>query len=142
MSFLKEEMLPILERHYLEIAAFQDIPLKPDFVQYLEIERLGRLRCFTARDMGELVGYAVFFVAHNPHYSTSLQATQDVIYLEKSRRGLGFGKGFINWCDSQLRDEGVQAVYHHVKEKHNFGGMLESLDYKLVDLIYARRLDT
>lgn len=141
MPFLKNEMMPILERHYVEISANLDIALEPDFEKYIAIENAGTLRCYTARDGEDLVGYAVFFVTRNFHYSSSLQAVQDVIYLEKSKRGVGFGKGFIDWCDSQLRDEGVQVVYHHVKQKHNFGPMLESLSYKLVDLIYARRLD-
>jgi hypothetical protein len=41
----------------------------------------------------------------------------------------------------RLALEGIQVVYHHVKAAHNFGKMLERMDYKLVDLIYAKRLD-
>jgi hypothetical protein len=101
---------------------------------------MGTLRTFTARDAdGVLTGYCVFFVRHNIHYASSLQASQDVIYIDPERRG--FGAEFILWCDQQLKEEGVQAVYHHVKQAHNFGPLLERFGYECVDLIYARRLD-
>ena len=78
---------------------------------------------------------------HNIHYQDSLQALQDVIYVDRELRGNGIGKEFIKWCEEQLRADGVQAIYQHVKNKHNFGPMLETMGYELVDLIYAKRLD-
>lgn len=137
---LFSEAWPLLEAHYKEIAHFQDIELNPDFETYLNVDKLGALRTFTARDeSGELLGYAVFFVRANIHYKASLQAVQDVIYIDKDRRG--FGHKFILWCDKELAREGVQVVYHHVKFEHNFGAMLERIGYSLVDLIYTKRLD-
>lgn len=137
---LFEEVLPLLEEHYLEIAHYQDIPLDPDFDSYLAASQMGNLRCFSARnEAGALVGYAVYFVRKNLHYKSSLQAVQDILFIQKHLRGTG-GR-FILWCDEQLRAEGVQAVYHHIKAEHNFGRLLERFDYQLVDLIYARRLD-
>lgn len=134
-------MWPLLERHYKEISAFQDIPLKPDFEKYLLMEQGGSIRCFVARDDKDgmkLVGYAVFFVHKNMHYSGSLQANQDVLYLEKSSRGAGIGQEFIKWCDEALACLGCEVVYHHVKTKFNFGPMLEKLGYKHIENIYAR----
>lgn len=135
-----QEAMPLLMEHWKEIAHYQDIPLEPDLSFYESAEKSGVLRTFTARgDEGKLIGYAVYFVRHNAHYKSSLQAVQDIIYIQKNKRGMG-GR-FILWCDEQLRAEGVQAVYHHVKTAHNFGPMLERFGYQLVDLIYARRLD-
>lgn len=137
---LFDEVLPLLTQHYLEIAHYPDIKLEPDFKQYAKLEEIGAVRAFVARDeAGLLIGYSVFFVRHNLHYSSSLQASQDVIYIDPKRRG--FGRSFIVWCDEQLQAEGVQVVYQHLKAKHNFGKMLEAIGYELVDLIYARRLD-
>lgn len=138
-----EEITPLLEKHFHEIAHYQDIPLQPNFARYLELDRAGALRTFTARDeLQKLVGYAVFFVSANLHYQSSVQAVQDVIYLEQSSRGLGIGREFIDWCDIQLAKDGCQVVYHHVKPKHpKLGGALQSLGYALVDHIYSRRLD-
>jgi GNAT superfamily N-acetyltransferase len=138
------EIMPLLELHFHEIAHYQDIQLKPNFQRYLDLDRAGALRIFTARDeFNKLVGYAVFFVQPALHYMDSLQAGQDVIYLERSKRGAGIGKDFVKWCDDELRLDGCQVVYHHVKIQHRaLGGLLESIGYRPVDTIMARRLDS
>jgi len=134
-----EEAKPLLVEHYLEIAHYQDIPLEPDYASYASLEDAGITRVYTARNEGELIGYAVFFVRKNIHYSSSLQAIQDIIYIHPKYRGQG-GR-FIVWCDAQLKAEGVQVVYHHVKASHNWGPLLERIGYQLIDHIYGRRLD-
>lgn len=136
-----DEALPLLHLHWKEVAHFKDIPLKPAFAFYAVLEDAGELRTFTARDSSDnaLVGYAVFHVKKSPHYSDSLHAGQDVLFIHPERRG--FGRQFIAWCDAQLQAEGVNVVYHHVKQAHNFGPLLERLGYNLVDLIYARKLN-
>ena len=140
LSSIKDEIEPLLELHWREIAHYQDILLEPDWAAYFRAEELGLARFYTARDdQGYLIGYIVFFLRFNIHYKSSLQASQDILFIHPERRG--FGAKFIAWCDDQLKLEGVQAVYHHVKQAHNFGPLLERLGYSLVDLIYAKRLD-
>lgn len=134
------EMLPLFEKHWEEIAHFKDIKLEIDKESYFKMEEIGLLRIFTAREEdNSLAGYAVFIIKHNLHYKSSLQALQDVLYIDKEKRG--FGAKFILWCDKQLKQEGVQVVYHHIKAAHNWGKMIERLGYQLQDLIYCRRLD-
>lgn len=140
---LIDEMRPLLQSHFVEIAHYQDIPLDPDFSTYRSAEVAGLLRVFTARmpETYELIGYAIFFVRFNLHYQASLQAVQDVLFLHPIVRGKMLGAKFISWCDEKLKAEGVQIVYHHVKSDHNFGPLLERMGYELVDYIYGRRLD-
>ena len=135
------EMIPLLYKHYKEIAHYQDIELDPDYEQYLKIQELGMIRVFTARDEinSSLIGYSVFFVRNNLHYKNSKQAVQDILFLHPERRGVG-GK-LIDFADTMLTSEGVQVVYHHVKKEHNFGKLLERKRYELIDLIYGKRLD-
>ena len=137
---LCEEIFPLLEKHYDEVAHFKQIPLSPDFKQYKKLDEMGVLRCYTARDeTGGIVGYAIFMVKHNIHYSTSLQAVQDVIFIHPERRG--FGIKFIKWCDEMLKADGVEAVYHHVKREHPaLGVILSRIGYKEIDHIYGRAL--
>lgn len=133
-----EEAKPLLEDHYEEIAHFKSIPLDPDYDQYLELEKMGIVRCFVARNNeGAMIGYATFFVRRNIHYKSSLQSVQDIIYINPSYRGQG-GK-FLLWCDEQLKAEGVQVNYHHIKSAHNWGKMAERMGYELIDLIYGKR---
>lgn len=134
------EALPLLYKHYREIAHYQDIPLDIDVESYLTAYDHGSVKLYTSRDTnGELIGYACYFVRKNIHYSDSLQAVQDVIYLDPTRRGTG-GR-FLLWCDSKLRELGVQVVYHHVKLAFDFGPMLERFGYEHIENIWARRLD-
>lgn len=141
ISEFLEEIKPLLEAHWEEIAHYKDIPLNPDYELYLAIEKTGALRCYTARtSSGELIGYSVHLLKYHPHYKQSLQANQDIIYIDPRYRG-GVGGRFILWCDEQLKAEGVQVVYHHIKAAHNFGKLLERFGYELQDLIYCKRLD-
>lgn len=134
-----DEALPLLKSHWEEIAHYKDIPLEPDYEFYVAAENAGFLRTYTARsESGELIGYAVYVVRHALHYKSSIQAHQDILFISKSHRGTG-GR-FILWCDEQLKAEGVQTVYHHVKASHNFGRLLERFGYNVIDIIYGRRL--
>ncbi len=138
---LWDEMMPLFVRHWREIAHYQDIELKPNVEFYETMFKHGCLRVFTVRKDEALVGYSVFFVKPNPHYMGSIQASQDILFLAPEFRKGSVGARFIKWCDEELKSDGVQAVYHHVKTAHNFGPMLERMGYECVDLIYARRLD-
>lgn len=135
------EAAELLHAHWDEVAHYKDIRLNPDIPKYKALEDSGCFRSYTVRfkKTNLLIGYAIFAVNYNMHYKDSKQAVQDVLFIHKDYRG--FGRKFIEWCDEKLREEGVQAVYHHVKAAHNFGPMLERMGYQLVDYIYARRLD-
>jgi GNAT superfamily N-acetyltransferase len=137
------EIEPLLRAHYLEIAHFQDIPLNPDFDRYVRAERAGALRIYTARRNTDLVGYAIYFVQPHLHYSGSLQAQQDVLYLTPETRKGGAGLWLIRYADQELASEGVQVVIQHVKARPdlNFGPLLERLGYELMDHLYVKRLD-
>ena len=132
-----DEIYPLLKQHWAEIAHHKDIALDPDVEFYHKADALGMVRVFTAREDEALIGYAVFFVKPNVHYKQVLVAQQDILFVQKDKRG--FGAKFIAWCDEQLKAEGVQMSMHHVKEAHNFSPLLRRLGYELVDLIYVRR---
>lgn len=134
------EMEPLLKRHWKEIAHYKDIPLEPDYDLYFKMEDQGFIKIFTVRnDANTLVGYAAYFIKANIHYKSSKQAVEDVIFIDKEARGEGHK--FIDWCDQELKEIGVQLVHHHVKVAHNFGPTLERLGYEHVEHIYSRRLN-
>jgi GNAT superfamily N-acetyltransferase len=136
-----QEIVPLLYLHWQEIAHYKDIPLDPDTDAYLALDGAGALRVYTARADGQLIGYCIYFVRPNIHYRTSLQAVQDVLFLLPEHRKGRVGFGLIHFADEQLRAEGVQAAYQHVKKSHDFGPLLERMGYEHVDTIYGRRLD-
>jgi GNAT superfamily N-acetyltransferase len=141
MADVINEIKPLLEAHYKEIAKYQDIPLMPEWEIYEKMDEIGVMKIFTCRhnDNNELIGYAIFFVKNHIHYKTCKTAMQDILFISPEYRGKGMK--FIMWCDDRLKEIGVQVVFHHVKETHNFGPMLERIGYELMDRIYTRRLD-
>jgi GNAT superfamily N-acetyltransferase len=132
---------PLLRRHWQEIAHHLDIPYAPQWATYEVLEKVGKLRIYTARLDGKLIGYCVFVVSHNIHYGTSLEANEDVLFVAPEQRKGRVGIKLIEFCDMALKFEGVQLVKRHVKLAHNFGPLLERLGYEPIDQIYGRRLD-
>lgn len=137
---LWSEIQPLLVEHWREIAHYQDILLDPDVESYNYADSRGLLRCYTVRNGGRLIGYAIFKIG-SLHYKGSKQAFQDVLFVLPEYRNKGTGFRLIRFCDRELKKEGMQVVYQHVKKAHNFGPLLVRLGYELVDLIYAKRLD-
>ena len=134
-----DEIKPLLHEHWQEIATYQDIPLDPDYPAYEMAEQHGRLRIFTARRDGVLVGYGVLFVG-NLHYKSSRIATQDILFVLPEHRLGRVGFGLVRFLDAQLKAEGVQVVYQHVKLAHPaLGRVLSHVGYEPVETIYARR---
>lgn len=134
-----DEIKPLLEAHYREIAHFRDIPLKPDYPRYAQAEERGTLRIFTARMDSRLVGYAIYFVTPSLHYSDSVQAHQDILFVHSDFRRSTVGLRLIRHADEALAGEGVQIIYQHSKAAHSIGPVLERQGYELVDEIYAKR---
>lgn len=137
-----KDIQPLLFTHWREITAHHDIPLSPDLPAYERMAAAGTLCIVTARRDGRLVGYAVFFVGPNPHYSTSVQAVQDIFYVDPSVRGARLGIRLIAASDAILRQRGCQVVYHHVKCAHPLlGALLTKRGYGLTETLYSKRLD-
>lgn len=131
----------LLELHWREIAHYQDIPLEIDWPVYEAAEKAGKLYVYTARIEGELIGYSCHFVGPNPHYKSSIQAVQDVLYVEPVHRRGSVGFRLIRFADRDLKAAGVQISYQHSKVAQPIGALLERLDYEAIDTIYGKRLD-
>lgn len=135
------EVKPLIYAHWQEICPHPDIALDPDYPMYMAADAAGMFRVYTARVDDRLIGYCGFFLRNNLQSRQSLQATQDTLFLTPEfRRGYN-GYRFIEWCDDQLREEGVQLVYQHVNIANDFGVILERIGYHLIDKVYGRRLD-
>lgn len=134
------EVMPLLERHWDEIAHFKDITLDPDVEAYNAAEAVGFYHVFTARADGELIGYVAYFVRPNMHYRNSVQAMEDVLFVLPEHRNATVGLRLLKFALDELAAQGVQAVMHHTKAAHSIAPLLERLGFELVDMIYVKRL--
>jgi len=136
------DAMPLLMLHWKEISSNLDIALDVNVEAYRTSEANNLLRIYTARDNGVMLGYVAVFVHKGLHYQQSLQATQDVFYVDPRHRGKMLGLRLIKFVENQLKEEGVQVLCQHVKIKHPaLGYLLERSGYTAVEKIYQRRLD-
>ena len=141
LADLLEEIGPLLVAHWQEVAPYQDIPVKPRIEHYLKVDDLGMLRCFTLRQDGKLIGYAIFFAVESLQSEGVKVAKHEVLYIAPEHR-LGMrGMKLVHDCDQELRMEGITIVQHTVRPTCDYSEMLERLGYELTNTEYSRRLD-
>lgn len=136
---IKDEIQPLLLDHYHEIALNQHaIKLNPDWQEYTRLDNAGKLRCFTARSEGELIGYFVVIVSTSLHYKDHLFASNDVIFLSKKGRKGTTGIKLIKYASKQLEDEGVSLLMVNTKVHQPFDPIMERLGFNLIERVYSK----
>ena len=139
LSEVREELEPLLPLHWEEVAMYQDkIELSPDWDAYYAMEQNGNLIVFTLRDEEKLIGYNLFFLRTNPHYSDSLWAVNDIVYIEPSHRHDVTTPNFFDWCESQLRSMGAEVITYHMKVLKSFQTLMDMLDMDHAEHLYMK----
>jgi GNAT superfamily N-acetyltransferase len=136
---IKDEIKPLLEQHYQEIALDQDvIKLNPDWDAYAKYDSIHALRCYTARnDDGDLVGYFVLMVSTSLHYKDHLFANNDVIFLRKDARKGMTGVKLIKYAVKCLQHEGITRININTKTHQPFDVVVERLGFELIERVYS-----
>jgi len=135
------ELLPLARDHWREVRWDQDSEADLDQAKLTAADETGAFCLFSARQDGELIGYAAFWIAHHPQNAGSLEASADAIYLRPDRRIGRNGFELIKFAEQALRDMGARKIYIAVRHKsRDFGPVLERLGYQSTETIYARKL--
>lgn len=139
------ELEPIFQIHWQELAIFKDrMPLAPQWDEYFQRERDGRLFLTTVRLDGKIVGYWTVQIAPGFHYATTLTAHTDVIYVTPEVRDRGIVLPLYRRVKSELQRRGVSLWYAGHKS-HNPLGMdrlLPMLGFQPADCYFAQWLGT
>lgn len=134
-----DDIKPLLEKHWEEIALNKDkIKLNPDWDCYAFLEQQGKLRIFTARDDGELLGYFVVIVGHNPHYKDHLFASNDVIYISPKHRKGFTGIKLIKFAEKCLKEDGVSVLAINTKVHQPFDKLMDFLKFRKIERVYSK----
>ncbi len=141
----------LIALHWDEVALDKlAVPLAVDWAKYRQLDRAGVLRGVGLKRRGKLVGYNVFFVQPTLHYSTSLWALNDVLYLDPDeRRGMA-GARLVKQAERLLAEVGVKKIIYHTKlhlrslgrdpEHGTVGDLLSRLGYTHVENVYAKMI--
>ncbi len=138
-----EELKPLLPVHWEELALNQDeVPLDPQYEEYLKRERLGMVLYVTLRKSGKLIGYFVGFVAPGMHYKTCLTLTMDIFYIYPDHRGDGGGLILFNMVKREAKRRGVQRWFVGNKEHANFHAtrLFEAMGFQKIETYYSMML--
>ena len=141
LNDMLEELKPLLEDHYLEIAMYQEhIKLNPCYDTYKELQKSGVLKVYTARDGDKLVGYSLYFLKTNLHYSDHIYAVNDIVYIDKDIRGGVVAFDMLAFAEDSLIDHGVSVITMHMKTFAAFETLMECLSYDRAEIIYTKYL--
>lgn len=144
-----DDIKPLLASHWREVALYQEqVPLAPDFEQYLKLDAAGAVVTVTARDNGILIGYSVFFLRIHLHYSSCLVASNDVLFLDaRYRKSTTAGIRLIRESESELETErdhrgasSIRVVWH-VKPKNDWSPILGRMGYEQEEIIMGKLLE-
>ncbi len=139
LTSVVDDIKPLIKSHWDEIALNQDrIKLNPDWEAYQNFEDQHRLRIFTARDEGELVGYFVVIIGVNIHYKDHLFASNDIIYLSPNHRKGFTGIRLIKFAEKCLREDGISVLTINTKVHQPFDKLMDFLKFNKVERVYSK----
>jgi GNAT superfamily N-acetyltransferase len=139
LSSVHDEILPLLEKHWQEIALNRDkIRLAPDWESYWKKDECGDLHIITVRIDGKLVGYHVAFLLRHLHYQEDVIAATDIYYIDPQVRGAGIGASLFLEVERSLRSLGVKKIVSMTKIHQDHGKLLTALGYEAVETVYSK----
>ena len=132
------EAKPLFPAHWAELALDKDqVPLDPDYDEYMRRYLAGMCLIVTAREDGLLAGYSVNFVAPGLHYRTCLTLTTDIYWVRPDARGARCGLEMFDRLHYLAKARGVQRIFAGVKEHFSAGWMFERMGYRKVETYYT-----
>lgn len=132
----------MMHEHWEEVAHDKaEVPLDPDWDQYLALEAQGQFRVRTYRVDGALAGYLWCFVKPHLHYKSTLHAFTDIYYVDPLWRGYGGYLMFKKWL-REMQALGVRKVYiadklHMRGGKASIPGLFSRLGFREVEVVHT-----
>lgn len=136
-----EELKPLFPLHYEELALNKEqVPLSPQYDIYLKRDAMGEVVFIAMRELGELIGYFVGFVAPGLHYKTCLTCTMDIFYVRPDKRNGSAGIRLFKSVEIELRKRGVQRWFVGSKCHKDASALFERLGFNRVEAFYSKWL--
>lgn len=136
---LKSEMLPLLVRHWREIALnHAEVPLDIDHERYDALDASEALHILTARRGGLLIGYHVAIVSPHLHYRSTLHGITDVYWIAPECRHGVTAMRLFQAVERELKKLGVRKLFTATKLHLDQGPLFERLGYRPVERLYAK----
>jgi GNAT superfamily N-acetyltransferase len=136
-----DEMYPLLEEHWAEIATDKSIELAPDFDNYQLLQDTDHLHMLFCRDeINQIIGYMVTFITPHMHYKNMIYAQNDLIYIHPNHRRGSLASRMLKVFEQQMKEKGVDVIHMHVKVAFEFGAMLTRIGFMHEENIYRKKI--
>ena len=139
------EIKQIVHDHWQELALFQDrVPLIPQYDEYVRREKAGSLFLATVRRDGDIAAYYITQVAPGFHYSSTLTAHMDIMYVVPGSKGQGLSYPLMRCVERELRRRNAQVWYSGWKAGNPQGmdRLHKLLGFQPADIYTAKWLGT
>jgi GNAT superfamily N-acetyltransferase len=137
------ELQTLFYSHWQSLGAFKDkMPLSPNWKMYAALETLGELLCVVARINKKIVGYYIARVGPCLHYSSTISAQMDIMWVDDKVRNHGIGIKIFQFVENELKNRGTQIWYSNSKiigPHHNsMDKLLKWMNFTPVDMYYGK----
>jgi len=106
------ELTPLFEQHWRDLALMQNrVPLAPQYGEYIRREREGSMTLATVRKDGGIVAYYTVQIAPGLHYSQTLTAHMDMMYIVENMKGRGLAFPLLRCVERELKRRHVKVWY-------------------------------
>ena len=111
-----------------------------DWDSYNRLEGEGRLKFFTARKEGILIGYFVVIVAAPLTSKYDPMGVYDAVYVHKDYRKSTVGKRLFKFVETCMKEDGIYRVLASSSVKNPIGNFLTRMGYHEVETKYEKVL--
>lgn len=138
---VRDEIEPLLNDQHGAMRRYEDIPLDPNYAIYKAGSDAGLMLILTARQNGDLVGYALYWIAKNPNHKTVTWANSGPIWLKPSARLPRVGNRLLDFAEQTLRARGVVIMDTDTRHAHpSIRRLLEGRGHEVVNITMSKRL--
>lgn len=136
------EIKDLIALDHVEVGAVnEEYTLEIDSTIYQILEDKDRLKVFTARFQGKLVGYFSVVIAPDLHYKGKLVAINDVIFLHPDYRKGTAGVKLFKFVEKCLKEDGFKQLQVTYTERFDISSLLLRLGYSKIETKFEKRLD-
>ncbi len=139
LCLAEQEVTPLAELEWEE-SGHPTETLVIDWESYFALEEVGRLKFFTARKDGLLIGYFVVIITSPLTTKGELVGSYDAVYVHKDYRKSTVARRLFKFVEDCMKEDGIYRLIASSSSKNPIGRFLNRLGYKEIETKYERVL--
>ena len=139
LSHAEEELTPLAVLEWEE-SGHPTESLVIDWDAYFAYEEAGRLKFFTAREEGKLIGYFVVLIISPLTAKGELVGSYDAVYVHRDYRKSMVARRMFKFVEDCMREDHIYRVVASSSTKNPIGKFLNRLGYSEIETKYEKVL--